>query len=923
MHYLSYSLNGSYEMAYSDRAYLGTQEPGADLYETALDMPDSRFDVISDAIPGYWEDMTDKFATAQFYRTLRVNPEYGLWRYPITEYSPDMSLPNIVGNFLYRRSFEWSGKEFPTELYFGGVQNAVSVWINGKYLGRHEGYSAPFTVEIPKGTVVEGNNTILFSVSNTPITGYGGEIVSGITNRAACECTGGIYSDVELRIYPTTLRDVGIFVAKDGKSVTVKPEMTAPASLEWRVTDGARVLLCGKTDTDFTFSTKSLECWSPENPKLYTLSIGVGEYMLERRFGVRSLVTEGSSFRLNGKPYYMRGVCEHCYYPDTVNPWQDKEKYRAAIKKLKELGFNFIRTHSHVPNEQYLSAADELGMIVHVESPNNTSLSEWKEIVRFARRHPSALIYCCGNEMMLDEPFIEHLSKCADVVHKDTDALFSPVSAMRGVEYRVVGEDAQREAVKTPFEHHPHRFAEVGKFADMYSSYALGHLSYNSTKGDPDFLDSQDVIYRKPRCSHEICIHSTYVDLSLKDRYKNSRIGMSGMLESIEKHLADVGLLERAPLYFARSVEWQRRLRKHCFETARRAKTLAGYDFLGPIDTHWHTFGYDCGMMNEFYELKPGETVRNVRMYNSPTVLLTDLGTRSNFYAGDKLDFTLSVSHFGSDDLADADLCIRLSCGGKTILRKSASVNAPNGKVSEIYHFSECLPDYAEPKSLKLYVTLDGGDTFAENEWEIYVFPRVEVTDFGNILVSDGMTEEELVSALKAGQDVLLLGGEPFNTRPTYFRMALAGRANGNFATVVADHPLINKIPHEGFCSWQFAPMIDNGSSVVFASRDIPFDPMVEIVWSHKNAVRQAAVFEYRVMSGRLLVCTLDLSKDEPASHYLRAAIVSYMQGREFSPKNTLDQDQLHSLISTKVKTAGANVNLAFNVNDKTTKRCK
>lgn len=29
MHYLSYSLNGNYEMAYSDRAYLGTQEPSA------------------------------------------------------------------------------------------------------------------------------------------------------------------------------------------------------------------------------------------------------------------------------------------------------------------------------------------------------------------------------------------------------------------------------------------------------------------------------------------------------------------------------------------------------------------------------------------------------------------------------------------------------------------------------------------------------------------------------------------------------------------------------------------------------------------------------------------------------------------------------------------------------------------------------
>lgn len=99
MHYLSYSLNGGYEMAYSDRPYLGTAEPGADLYETAIDMPDSRFDAIPDAVPAYWEDMTDRFATAQFFRTLRVNPEYGLWRYPITEYAPDMALPNIIGTF--------------------------------------------------------------------------------------------------------------------------------------------------------------------------------------------------------------------------------------------------------------------------------------------------------------------------------------------------------------------------------------------------------------------------------------------------------------------------------------------------------------------------------------------------------------------------------------------------------------------------------------------------------------------------------------------------------------------------------------------------------------------------------------------------------------------------------------------------------
>ena len=93
-------------------------------------------------------------------------------------------------------------------------------------------------------------------------------------------------------------------------------------------------------------------------------------------------------------------------------------------------------------------------------------------------------------------------------------------------------------------------------------------------------------------------------------------------------------MLEKAPLYFNNSSEWQRRIRKHCFEETRLCNNLAGFDFLGPIDTHWHTFGYDVGMMNEFYELKPGETVRNVLMYNSPTIVLNDLKTKYNYYSG-------------------------------------------------------------------------------------------------------------------------------------------------------------------------------------------------------------------------------------------------------------------------------------------------
>jgi len=919
MHYVSYSLNGTWEMTYLPEAYTGTAVPDASL----IDMAEAPFSPIAGAVPGYWEDMTEAFAAARFFRMLRVNPEFGLWQYPIAGYCPDMALPNIIGNFFYRRVFSWSGENPPTQLYFGGVQNAVSVWLNGIYLGRHEGYAVPFDVAIPNGVLCSGENTLILSVSNTPIFGYHGELISGITNRAACEGTGGIYGDVELRFYPTPLRDVGIFVAPDTGTVTVKPEVAESCSLSWHVTDGETVLLSGTAEGAFTFSTEKLETWSPESPKLYTLWLGQGENMLCRRFGVRALTIHGSGFLLNGKPYYLRGICEHCYYPDTVNPWQDVKKYRAAIRKLKALGFNYIRFHTHVPSEEYLTAADELGMLVHVESPNNTSLEQWREMVEFARRHTSAVIYCCGNEMMMDEPFIDHLRSCADTVHELTDALFAPLSAMRGLEYMLDDPKIASELSRTPFEHHPGRFSAVSEFADMYSSYTLGHHSYFSTKGDPAVVDSWAPVYQKPRVSHEICIDGTYVDLSLKDRYKNSRIRHSRMFESIEQHLQAEGLLEKAPLYFRNSVQWQRRVRKHCFENTRRCKTMAGYDFLGPIDTHWHTYGYDCGMMNEFYELKPGETERNVRMYNSATVLLSDLGTRYNFYGGEELVFSLSVSHFGDSDLAAADLTVRITCKGKTLARRHVSVDAKNGAVTELYRFRETMPAVREPKALTLSVTLDGGDTYAENEWELYLFPRVDIPDAGEILVSDGMTEAELLGALKAGRDVLLLGGAPFDTRPTSFRMSLAGRTSGNLATVIADHPLTNAIPHEGFCAWQFAPLLDDGKTVVFAQKDIPFAPIIETVSSHKNAVRQAALFEYEIMNGRLLVCTFDLTKNEPMSRWLRAKLIAYMHSADFAPRDTLDQYQLHGLITAKANGICENTNLAFNVNDKTAHRKK
>ena len=167
MNYTSLLLNGAWEMHYQEEKYTEKTSPFDGKSYTREDAAgtepeDISSNIIENAVPGYWEDMTEKFMLTPFFRNLKVNPEYGLQQYA----APDMALPNIVGNFFYRRNFYFENTQNPATLHIGGVQNSVSVWINNIFIGSHEGYSTPIDMEIPKGILENGENEIALSISN-------------------------------------------------------------------------------------------------------------------------------------------------------------------------------------------------------------------------------------------------------------------------------------------------------------------------------------------------------------------------------------------------------------------------------------------------------------------------------------------------------------------------------------------------------------------------------------------------------------------------------------------------------------------------------------------------------------------------------------------------------------------------------------
>ena len=166
------------------------------------------------------------------------------------------------------------------------------------------------------------------------------------------------------------------------------------------------------------------------------------------------------------------------------------------------------------------------------------------------------------------------------------------------------------------------------------------------------------------------------------------------------------------------------------------------------------------------------------------------------------------------------------------------------------------------------------------------------------------------------GERVLLLGTGPFKSLPMSYRIGMAGRCSGNFATVIKPgHPALEGLPHEGFCGWQFRRLMEGGRAVQLEA-GVPFDPVVDVASAVKCAIRQAALFEYRIGKGRLLVCSFNLNGDDPAVMWLRNRLVEYAESDAFEPALKLTSGQLHAVVSAPLVSGAPDGNRAQNPHD-------
>ncbi|HEX3716885.1 MAG TPA: beta-galactosidase GalA [Verrucomicrobiae bacterium] len=327
---------------------------------------------------------------------------------------------NSVG--WYRRTFKLPESDKGRRLIveFDGVYRDCRVFFNGYLIGHHESGYSGFRYDITDLANCGGDNTLVVRVDASQFEGWFYE-------------GAGIYRHVWLvKTSPLHIPPDGTFVRSEfpnnlpeGKA-TIRIQTllqnaqtnSANADVECEILDaqGRSVAHSHASATLEPWSVREVfqsskvaspALWSPETPRLYKLvtTVRVGGDVLDRtetEFGIRTTAFDpDKGFLLNGKPYEIKGTCNHQDHAGVGSALPDRLQY-FRVARLKEMGDNAIRTSHNAPTPELLEACDRLGMLVMDENrllgSDSQNLNYLENQVRRDRNHPSVFIWSLFNE---------------------------------------------------------------------------------------------------------------------------------------------------------------------------------------------------------------------------------------------------------------------------------------------------------------------------------------------------------------------------------------------------------------------------------------------------------------------------------------------------------------------------------------------
>lgn len=365
---------------------------------------------------GWWDfaaDPDDAGERARFYSRF-PQVETRLW-VPDT-WNSQARYWQYTGPAWYRRGFELP-ETGNLRLRFGSVFYKAKVWLDGEYLGEHEGGYLPFEFLIRNAR--KGSHTLVVRADNRldnetlPKRNVDWFPYGGIERPVVAELVPDIWLSachfVPEEVAPGRFR-LRVKLAIRNLGAAARSKVTL--ALDGReVHAGAIDIPEGRAAAEFEVPLPEPRLWSPEHPNLYSARIVLGDRDDQfARFGVRTLRAEGGRILLNGKPFKLRGVNRHEDHPDWGSALPP-HLVRQDIEIIKRLGANAVRAHYPL-NEMFMDYCDQNGLVFMSEVPSwqysPQQLADPRiqdKIKRFFSamvdrdlNHPSVLTWSLGNE---------------------------------------------------------------------------------------------------------------------------------------------------------------------------------------------------------------------------------------------------------------------------------------------------------------------------------------------------------------------------------------------------------------------------------------------------------------------------------------------------------------------------------------------
>ena len=823
---------------------------------------------------------------------------------------------HYIGAAWYHRSIyvpkSWNDQR--VTLFLERPHIETKVYVNGNEVGRQMSLSTPHRYDVTSYIKFGEHNDISIRVYNGIENVCVGQDSHSVTDQTQGNWNG-IVGRIELQAQWKNLniKHVRLFPDATNKKVTVEvelenhvdgirlmPDFEYYVAVSVRPLNGKHGKMAGVIKEALGSKKKFVvnlgndaQLWDEFYPNLYLLTVEAGDDIYEASFGLRNIDIKGRQLYINNRPLFLRGTVENCCFPLTGYPPTDEQEWLRIFRKCKQYGLNHVRFHSYCPPEAAFAAADQVGIYLQPEGPSWPNhgvklrrgmkidrylLDESKRIIDEYGHHPSFVMMAAGNE-----PAGDWVSYCNDWVKEmkkyDPTKIYAGASVGGGWAW----DDGSQYHVKGGARGLDEWNRRAPSSDDDY--YSGIEFPRNYKGSEPN---------QSPIVTHEKGQWCAFPDFKEIPQYTG--VYKARNFEIFSDLLRDNSMADMGEKFLHASGNLQTLCYKYEIERNLRTKDYAGFQLLGLNDYSGQGTAL-TGVLSVFWREKGYCTPVQWREFCNLLVPLARF-PRFVYTNADTLSVPVELYNAFSTALSHLNVTYSITENEHQQLIANGLLftgTVPIGKNIQLGTIVMPLDSITHPTKLTLAVQLSGR---IQNHWDFWVYPsQTADADDSNIYIADTLDAKALKTLKKGGSVLLTAAGKvtlgsdvkqtylPVFWNTSWFKMRPPHTTG---AYIDKQHPLFKyDFPTDNWSNLNWWELLNKAQVMNLMELPASYQPPIQPIDTWHVSRKLGMLIEARVDKGRLLMTTMDISRDLEHRHVarqMRQAILRYMQSSDFAP---------------------------------------